>query len=74
MAPQWPLQMLSIFTFEDAPGGKTKFTVHWSPYEATAEEQAVFDAGHASMTGGWSGTFEQARSLSGATQQQQQQQ
>ena len=58
MAPQWPLQMLSIFTFEDAPGGKTKFTVHWSPYEATAEEQAVFDAGHDSMTMGWSGTLE----------------
>jgi uncharacterized protein YndB with AHSA1/START domain len=58
LAPQWPLQMLSIFTFEDAPGGKTRFTVHWSPYEATAEEQAVFDAGHDSMTMGWSGTLE----------------
>ena len=23
----WPLYMLSTFTFEDAPGGKTKFTV-----------------------------------------------
>ena len=59
LAPNWPLQMLSIFTFEDAPGGKTKFTVRWSPYEATPEEQAAFDAGHASMTGGWSGTFDQ---------------
>ena len=59
LAPNWPLQMLSTFTFEDAPGGKTKFTVHWSPYEATPEEQAAFDAGHASMTGGWSGTMEQ---------------
>ncbi|MDI1343110.1 MAG: SRPBCC domain-containing protein [Pseudolabrys sp.] len=58
LAPQWPLQMLSIFTFEDAPGGKTRFTVHWSPYEATAEEQTVFDAGHDSMTMGWSGTLE----------------
>ena len=25
----WPLHMLSTFTFEDAPGGKTKFTVRW---------------------------------------------
>lgn len=58
LAPQWPLQMLSIFSFEEEPGGKTRFTVHWSPYEATAEEQAVFDAGHASMTMGWSGTLE----------------
>lgn len=58
LAPQWPLQMLSIFTFEEQPGGKTKFTVHWTPYEATAEEQEVFDAGHESMTMGWGGTLD----------------
>ena len=58
LAPQWPLQMLSIFTFDEEPGSKTRFTVHWSPYEATAEEQEVFDAGHDSMTMGWSGTME----------------
>lgn len=58
MAPTWPLEMLSVFTFEERPGGKTKFTVTWSPYNATPEEQATFDAGHASMTGGWSGTME----------------
>jgi uncharacterized protein YndB with AHSA1/START domain len=58
LAPQWPLQMLTIFTFEEAPGDKSRFTVHWSPYEATAEEQAAFDAGHDSMTMGWSGTLE----------------
>ena len=27
----WPLHMLSTFTFEDAPGGKTKFTVRGGP-------------------------------------------
>jgi uncharacterized protein YndB with AHSA1/START domain len=58
LAPQWPLQMLSTFTFEEQPGSKSKFTVHWSPYEPTAEEQAVFDAGHDSMTMGWSGTLD----------------
>jgi len=58
MAPTWPLQMLSIFTFEEQPGGKTRFTVRWSPYEATEEERATFDAGHASMTQGWTGTME----------------
>lgn len=58
LAPTWPLEMLSIFTFEDL-GGKTKFTVTWRPHNATAEEQATFDAGHASMTGGWSGTLDQ---------------
>jgi uncharacterized protein YndB with AHSA1/START domain len=58
LAPSWPLEMMSIFTFEEMPDGKTKFTVHWSPYNATEEEQATFDAGHASMTGGWSGTMD----------------
>jgi uncharacterized protein YndB with AHSA1/START domain len=59
MAPTWPLQMLSTFTFEDAGDGKTKFTVRWAPLNPTPEERATFDAGHASMTGGWSGTMEQ---------------
>jgi len=58
MAPTWPIEMLSIFTFEEQPGGKTRFTVRWSPYNATAEEQATFDKGHDSMNMGWSGTME----------------
>ena len=58
MAPTWPIEMLSIFTFEEMPGGKTRFTVRWAPHNATAEEQKTFDAGHASMTQGWSGTME----------------
>ncbi len=59
MAPTWPIEMLSVFTFEEQPGGKTKFTIRWSAHNATAEEQKTFDEGHASMTGGWSGTLEQ---------------
>lgn len=55
---KWPLQLLSIFTFEDAPGGNTKFTVSWQPLDATPEEQATFDSMHTSMTQGWSGTME----------------
>jgi uncharacterized protein YndB with AHSA1/START domain len=59
MAPNWPLEMLSTFTFEEQPGGKTKFTVRWAPYNATEEETQVFEAGRDSMTQGWSGTMEQ---------------
>lgn len=59
LAPNWPLLMLSTFTFEDAPGGKTKFTVRWSPHQASAEEQKTFDEGHQSMTQGWTGTLDQ---------------
>ena len=58
MAPTWPLEMLSIFTFEDMPDGKTKFTVRWSPYNPTEEEQQTFDAGHDSMRQGWGGTLD----------------
>jgi uncharacterized protein YndB with AHSA1/START domain len=59
MAPEWPMELMSIFTFEEQPGGKTKFTVRWSPYNPTAGEQKVFDEGHASMNQGWSGTMDQ---------------
>jgi uncharacterized protein YndB with AHSA1/START domain len=58
MAPTWPMEMLSVFTFEEQPGDKTKFTVRWSPHNATEEERKTFDAGHASMNQGWSGTME----------------
>jgi uncharacterized protein YndB with AHSA1/START domain len=59
MSASWPLEMLSVFTFEEQPGGKTKFTIRWSPHNATVEEQQTFDAGHASMTQGWGGTLDQ---------------
>jgi uncharacterized protein YndB with AHSA1/START domain len=61
LAASWPLQMHSVFTFEDVPGGKTRFTVRWSPYDATPEEQATFDSdqSHVSMTNGWTGTLDQ---------------
>jgi len=55
----WPLHLLSTFTFEDAPGGKTKFTVTWRTLDATEEEQKTFDAMHSSMTQGWGGTMDQ---------------
>jgi uncharacterized protein YndB with AHSA1/START domain len=58
MAPTWPLELLSVFTFEELPGGKTKFTLSWSPHNATEEERKTFDAGHASMNQGWSGTMD----------------
>jgi uncharacterized protein YndB with AHSA1/START domain len=59
MAPTWPLEMLSIFTFEDEPGGKTRFTVRWSPHNASDDERKTFDAGHDSMRQGWGGTLDQ---------------
>ncbi len=58
MSPNWPLELRSIFMFDELPGGKTKFTLYWSTYNATKEEQQTFDAGHSSMTQGWGGTLD----------------
>jgi uncharacterized protein YndB with AHSA1/START domain len=58
LSAAWPLEMLTTVTFEDAPGGKTKVTLRWSPINATAQEQQTFDAARDGMTQGWSGTFE----------------
>jgi len=54
----WPLQLLSTITFDEQDGG-TLVTVRWSPHEAGDAERATFEANHASMRGGWSGTFDQ---------------
>jgi uncharacterized protein YndB with AHSA1/START domain len=59
MSPTWPLEMLSTFTFEDAPGGKTRFTIRWSPLNATDEERKTFDTSHDGMQQGWGGTLDQ---------------
>jgi uncharacterized protein YndB with AHSA1/START domain len=69
MAPTWPLEMLSTFTFEELPGGKTKFTIRWAAYNATADEQKTFDAGHDSMRMGWGGTMEQLEAYLAKAQQ-----
>ncbi len=59
MHRSWPLEMLSTFTFEEQPGGKTKLTIRWSPHAASEEERKTFDAGHGSMQQGWTGTLDQ---------------
>jgi hypothetical protein len=50
--------LLTTVTLEDAPGGKCRVTLTWAALDATAEEQATFDAAHDSMNMGWSGSFE----------------
>ena len=55
----WPLELLSSFTFEDMPGGKTKFTVRWAPHNASEEERKTFDTNRESMRQGWGGTMDQ---------------
>jgi uncharacterized protein YndB with AHSA1/START domain len=59
MALDWPLRMITTFTFEDLGGGKTKLTTTSMAFEATEAEEAVFAANHDSMTQGWTGTLDQ---------------
>ena len=55
---KWPLEMLSTFLFEDVDSGKTRFTVKWTPHNASADEIATFAANLASASGGWAGTLD----------------
>lgn len=54
----WPLRTLSTTRFEEVKGG-TLVTLRWQALDATEEEERAFAAAFASMTQGWSGTFEQ---------------
>ena len=58
MAPAWPLQTLSTTTLTEVDG-KTTVTIEWRPLGATEKERNAFAGAKASMTGGWTGTFEQ---------------
>lgn len=58
MAPNWPLELLSTFTFTADAADTTSFSVSWTPLDPTPDEQAAFDSGHASMQQGWTGTLD----------------
>ena len=58
MSPDWPRETLSTILFDDVDG-KTTVTVKWATINATAIERETFEKARSSMTGGWSGTFEQ---------------
>ena len=59
MSPTWPLEMLATTSFEDIGPGLTRLTINWRPYNSDAIGNETFDAGRASMTGGFTGTFVQ---------------
>ncbi len=58
MAPDWPREWLSTVLFVERDG-KTEVTVRWLPINATESERKTFVSGRESMTGGWTGTFDQ---------------
>jgi uncharacterized protein YndB with AHSA1/START domain len=57
MSPDWPMEMLATTTFEDIGPGMTRITISWRPYNSDDAGIRAFDAGRASMTGGFAGVF-----------------
>jgi uncharacterized protein YndB with AHSA1/START domain len=54
----WPRLMLTTVIFEDE-GVSTRVTLTWEPINPTKEELASFAGMLTSMSGGWTGTFDQ---------------
>jgi len=54
----WPMLMLTTVSFED-DGSGTRVTLTWEPIDATEEQWASFAQVLPSMSGGWTGTFDQ---------------
>lgn len=57
MAPEWPLETYAEMLFSEPAAGKTTMTIHWTPYNASEVERALFAASHDSMNGGWGVTL-----------------
>lgn len=55
--PTWPQEMLATITLTEHQGG-TIVEVCWRVFQGTEEEHRTFDAAHASMLQGWTGTFD----------------
>ena len=57
MAPVWPLGTLTTIRFE-VEGDGTRMRLTSEPIDASAAEQAAFDAGHPGMAQGWGGSLD----------------
>lgn len=57
-AEQFPLEMLTTVLFIDEGAG-IRIDLSWTPLDAMPEEEAFFASMMASMSDGWSGSFEQ---------------
>ena len=62
----WPRLMLTTVVFE-AEGACTRVTLTWEPIDPTDEERASFAQMIPSMTGGWTGSFDQLAAVLAAS-------
>jgi uncharacterized glyoxalase superfamily protein PhnB/uncharacterized protein YndB with AHSA1/START domain len=58
LSPSWPLEMLTVVTFDTPLAAQSGLTIRWSPINPTEAERKAFDAGHDSMRQGWGGTLD----------------
>jgi uncharacterized protein YndB with AHSA1/START domain len=59
---RWPLEMLTVVTFEPDDNG-TRVTLTWRPLDAASDELANFVSNIPSMHGGWGNSFDQLSAL-----------
>ena len=59
MLSTWPEKMLTTVTLTAEDASRTRVTIRWEAFgSATDEEMAMFIAGRAGMTMGWTGSFD----------------
>ncbi len=64
LLPTWPETMLTTVTLTEESPDQTRVLVTWEPYgAATPEEVGVFVQTRASMTQGWTGSFDKLETL-----------
>ena len=58
MAPQWPLEMVTVMEFVAEGAKQTKLKISWIYAGVEQAEGETFRAAHEGMSGGWTGTLD----------------
>lgn len=58
MAPQWPLEMVTVMEFLPLSDKETKLKISWIHVGVEDTEGETFRAAHDGMTGGWNGSLD----------------
>lgn len=58
MAPNWPMEMITIFDFIPESENQTRLKITWINARISDEEAKTFAAAHAGMNQGWTGSLD----------------
>ncbi len=58
MAPTWPMEMTTIFDFIPESENQTRLKITWLNTRISEAESKTFQAAHAGMTQGWTGSLD----------------